>query len=97
MRVSEMRGEPTPGSVIDVCAVCYRAVYVDRVSTPDPPGDPLTLVCTTCSLENPGTRPQVLRMMTAAVRLGSVLPPADKRRGRGSFRKVNPVARERED
>lgn len=78
VRVSEMRAEPTPGAIIEACAVCYRAVYVDRVATPDPPGDALTLVCTACAMENPDTRPQVLRMMTTALRLGNVLPPASR-------------------
>jgi hypothetical protein len=69
-------GLPSPTSVIEACAVCREPVYVDRVATPDPPGEKLTLVCTVCSLENPDTRPQVLGMMTAALRLGSALPPA---------------------
>lgn len=66
----------TPTAVIEACAVCLRPAYVDRVTTPDPPGEALALVCVACALENPETRPQAIRMMTAAERLGSFLPPA---------------------
>lgn len=69
-------GARTPWAVTEACAVCSHPVYVDRVATPDPPGETLTLACTVCALENPDTRPQVLGMMTAALRLGSALPPA---------------------
>lgn len=71
-------GARTPSAVVEACAVCLRPVYVDRVATPDPPGEVLTLVCTMCAMENPDTRPQVITMMKAMLRLGSVLPPARK-------------------
>ena len=70
----------TPTACIEACAVCLRPAYVDRVGTPDPPGEVLTLVCVTCALEDPGSRPQALSMITAMARLGSVLPPAGKGR-----------------
>lgn len=78
VRTADMRDVPGPGTVVEACAVCLRPVYVDRVATPDPPGESLALVCTVCALESPDTRPQVLRLLTAALRLGSVLPPAEK-------------------
>jgi hypothetical protein len=74
VRVSD--GLPSPTSVIEACAVCREPAYVNRISTPDPPGETLPLVCTECALENPDTRPQVLRIMTALLRIGSALPPA---------------------
>lgn len=79
VRVADMRAAPTPGAITDACAVCYRTVYVDRVATPDPPGEVLTLVCTVCAMENPETRPQAVSMMTASLRLAAVLPPAERR------------------
>lgn len=94
VRVADMHVPPTPGAVIDVCAVCYRAVYVDRVATPDPPGETLTLVCTACGLEDPGTRGQVLGMMAVVARFGNALPPAERPRRRAAG---NPVAGKRED
>jgi hypothetical protein len=78
-RVADMITAPTLGAVMDVCAICCRAVFVDRVATPDPPDVILTLVCTVCAMKNPDTRPQVARLMMIAMRLGGALPPARKR------------------
>lgn len=71
-------GARTPAAVVEACAVCLHAVYVDRVTIPDPPGETVTLVCTVCALENPDTRPQVINMVKATLRLRSVLPSAAK-------------------
>jgi hypothetical protein len=95
VRVSDAApGALTPAAVVEACAVCRQPVYVDRAATPDPPGETLTLVCTVCGLEDPGTREQVLSMMAVAARFGSALPPAEGPRRRPGG---NPVAGKRED
>lgn len=86
-RVADEPSRRTPAAIVEACSRCSQPVFVDRVITPDPPGEQLVLVCVPCALADPEERDQVLRIWEAQQRLMSVLPPAGLRlTGRGRRR-----------
>lgn len=56
----------TPWTVTGTCSKCSQQVLVDRVTTPDPPGKRLPLICVPCALADPGKREDVIKTWAAA-------------------------------
>lgn len=78
-RVADEPSQKTPTAIVEACSRCSQQVFVDRVITPDPPGERLALVCVPCALADPEGRDQVLRIweaqaMTTADVLASIDP-----------------------
>jgi hypothetical protein len=80
MRVADAT-EWTATSVVETCGRCRHRVFVDRVTSPDPPGvAPLALVCTPCADADPDLRAEVTKIRRAVHALAEALPPAFPRK-----------------
>jgi hypothetical protein len=74
----------TATAVVETCGRCRHPVFVDRVTSPDPPGlpAPLALVCIPCGEADPVIRAEIMKICRAMDALAGALPPAFQRKDR---------------